>query len=41
MSASDEIVQKYQEGKEYDHGFVTEVDTIDVPILIIWKKLMI
>ena len=31
MSASDEIVQKYQEGKEYDHGFVTEVDTIDVP----------
>ena len=31
MSASDEIIQKYQEGKEYDHGFVTEVDTIDVP----------
>ena len=31
MSASDEIIQKYQDGKEYDHGFVTEVDTIDVP----------
>ena len=31
MSASDEIIQKYQEGKEYDHGFVTDVDTIDVP----------
>ncbi len=31
MSASDEIIQKYQDGKEYDHGFVTKVDTIDVP----------
>ena len=31
MSASDEIIQKYQDGKEYNHGFVTEVDTIDVP----------
>ncbi len=31
MSASDEIIQKYQDGKEYDHGFVTEVETIDVP----------
>jgi len=31
MSASDEVIQKYQDSKEYDHGFVTNVDTIDVP----------
>ena len=26
MSASDEIIQKYQDGAEYDHGFVTDID---------------
>ena len=31
MSASDEIIQKYQDGAEYDHGFVTDIDTIEVP----------
>ena len=31
MAASDEIIQKYQDGTEYDHGFVTEIDTIEVP----------
>ena len=31
MSASDEIIQKYQDKSEYDHGFVTKIDTIKVP----------
>ena len=31
MSASDEIIQQYQEKSEYDHGFVTDIDTIEVP----------
>ena len=31
MSASDEIIQKYQDGADYDHGFVTDIDTIEVP----------
>jgi len=31
MSASDEIIQQYQGRSEYDHGFVTDVDTIEVP----------
>jgi len=31
MSASDEIIQQYQDRSEYDHGFVTDIDTIDVP----------
>ena len=31
MSASDEIIQKYQDKSEYDHGFVTNIDTIKVP----------
>ncbi len=31
MSASDEIIQQYQERSEYDHGFVTDVETIEVP----------
>ena len=39
MSASDEIIQKYQDGKEYDHGFVTKVDTIDVPRVYLKRQL--
>ena len=31
MSASDEIIQQYQDRSEYDHGFVTNIDTIEVP----------
>jgi len=31
MSASDEIIQQYQDRSEYDHGFVTDIDTIEVP----------
>ena len=31
MSSSDEIIQQYQNHSEYDHGFVTDIDTIDVP----------
>ena len=31
MSASDEIIQQYQDRLEYDHGFVTDIDTIEVP----------
>ena len=31
MSASDELIQQYQDRTEYDHGFVTDIETIDVP----------
>ena len=31
MSASDELIQQYQDRTEYDHGFVTDIETIEVP----------
>ena len=31
MSASDELIQQYQDRSEYDHGFVTDIETIEVP----------
>ena len=31
MSKSEDLIKKYQEKSEYSHGFVTDIETIDVP----------
>jgi Fe-S cluster assembly protein SufB len=31
MSDSQEIITNYNQNSEYSHGFVTDIETIDVP----------
>ena len=31
MTKSEDLIKKYKENSEYTHGFVTDIETIEVP----------